>query len=390
MLNKYQKTTSYPAEASEGSIQIGIATTASEKQEVYHLRYNIYIEEMSKHLVNADHINKLLYDELDEWTILLYAKIGSKLIGTLRINIGTLAQFPREIVDILSLDLFQNFYSDKNKNKYSFSGKLMIAPAYRSSSALYLLIAKGYELFCSNQIQFAFGSSNFHLLRLYEQMGFRRYNKHFVESGYGLLTPFILIVDDIHHLRAVRSPFFRLARRREIVDTQAGEWFHENFTKHSSIINSQLVTEEELWSVLCKSLACPPTEAIAILRGLSVAEAKKFLHCCSSYVHCNAGEIITNQGDISYSYNILLSGKLKSLTFLHPSKEYTKPGQHFGGNGLTEHTKHTEDIAAVDSVEILILSGLAFQKFFHAQPDIAHKLVQNVKQINAENTLGAK
>ena len=380
MLNNYQKTTSYPAEDSEGAIQIGIATTPSEKKEVYHLRYNIYIEEMSKHLSNADHINKLLYDEVDEWTILLYAKIGAKLVGTLRINIGTLAQFPKEIVDILSLDLFHNFQSDKNKNKFSFSGKLMIAPAYRSSSALYLLIAKGYELFCSNQIQFAFGSSNFHLLRLYEQMGFRRYTKNFVESGYGLLTPFILIVDDIHHFRAVRSPFFRLARRRGIVNTQASEWFHENFTKHSLIINSQLVTEEDLWSVLCKRLACPPTVAIAILRELSVAEAKKFLHCCSSYVHCNAGDIITNQGDISFSYNILISGRLKSLTFLRPSKEYTKPGQHFGANGLTEHTKHTEDIAAMDSAEILILSGLAFQKFFHAQPDIAHKLIQSIKQ----------
>lgn len=381
MINNYQKATSCSAEAPESSIQIGIATTPSEKREVYHLRYKIYIEEMSKQLENADHINKLLYDELDEWTILLYAKIGSKLIGTVRINIGTLTQFPQEIADFLSLDAFQTFYPKQSDHKFAFTGKLMIAPAYRSSSALYLLIVKGYELFCSNQIQFAFGSSNFHLLRLYEQMGFRRYNKNFVESGYGLLTPFILVVDDIQHFRAVRSPFFRIARKREAVNTQAGEWFHAKFTKHSPIINSQLVTEEELWSVLCKRFACLPTEAIAILRELSVSEAKKFLHCCSSYVHCNAGDIITNQSEISYSYNILISGRLKSLTFQHPVKEYTKPGQHFGANGLTEHTKHTEDIAALDSAEILVLSGLAFQRFFHSQPDIAHKIVQTMNSL---------
>ena len=390
MLNKYQKTMSYPAGASESSIQIGIATTASEKKEVYHLRYNIYIEEMSKQLANADHINKLLYDELDEWTILLYAKIGSELIGTARMNIGILAQFPQEIVESLSLNRFRNFHTEHGDHKFAYATKLMVVPAYRSSSVLYLLIAECYELAYRSQVNFAFVTCNFHLLRLYEQMGFHRYRKNFVDPGYGLLAPAVCLVDDIHHFRAVRSPFFRLARRRGIVNTQASEWFHENFTKHSPIINSQLVTEEELWSVLCKRLACPPTEAIAILRGLSATEAKKFLHCCSSYVHCNAGDLITNQSDISFSYNILLSGKLTSLTFLHPSKEYTKPGQHFGANGLTEHTKHTEDIAAVDSVEILILSGLAFQKFFHAQPDIAHKLVQSVKQINAENTLGAK
>ncbi|MDF2571905.1 MAG: cyclic nucleotide-binding protein [Sporomusa sp.] len=378
MINKCQKTISCPSDAPEGHIKIGIAITPAEKREIYHLRYQIYIEEMSKQLANTDYVNKLLYDELDEWTVLLYAKIGSKLIGTARINIGTLAQFPQEIVEFFSMDTFQDFHTEYGDHKFAYTGKLMVAPAYRSSSALYLLMVKGYELFCSNQIQFAFGSSNFHLLRLYEQMGFRRYSKNFVESGYGLLAPFILVVNDIQHFRIVRSPFFRIARKRGAVNTQAVEWFHANFAKNSPIINSQIVTEEELWTVLCNRLACSPIEAITILRDLSVSEAKKFLHCCAAYVQCESGDIITNQGNESYSYNILISGKLKSLTFHHPVKEYTIPGQHFGANGLTEHTIHTEDIAAVDSAEILVLSGLAFQKFFYSQPEIAHKIVQSL------------
>ncbi|SMC32261.1 GNAT family N-acyltransferase [Sporomusa malonica] len=390
MINNYQKAMSCAAESSENSIEIGIAITPSEKREVYHLRYQIYIEEMSKQLGNTDYVNKLLYDELDEWTVLLYAKIGSELIGTARINIGTLAQFPQEIVDFLSLDTFQDFYTEHSDHKFAYTGKLMIAPAYRSSSALYLLMVKGYEVFCSNQIQFAFGSSNFHLLRLYEQMGFRRYSKNFVESGYGLLTPFILVVNDIDHFRTVRSPFFRIARKRGAVNMQAVEWFHANFTKNSPVINSQIVTEEELWTVLCKRLASPPTEAIAILHKLSVSEAKKFIHCCGAYVQCDSGDIITNQSDVSYSYNILISGRLKSLTFHRPVKEYTIPGQHFGANGLTELTKHTEDIAAMDSVEILVLSGLAFQRFFHSHPEIAHKIVQSMISLTRSKPLRIK
>ncbi len=243
-----------------------------------------------------------------------------------------------------------------------------------------------YDLSCRNQVQFGFSACNVHLLRLYEQMGFHRYSKNFVDPGYGLLFPVVMPVDDIQHFRIIYSPLLRIARKRKDINTQAVEWFHEKFTRHSHIVNSQLVEEEELWSMLDNKLKKPPTEAITILRELSVTEAKKFLHSCGSLVQCAAGDIITNQGDISYSHNILLSGRLKSLTFQRPVKEYTSPGQHFGANGLTEHTKHTEDIVAIDAAEILVLSGMAFQRFFHSHPEIAHKIVQTTINL-ARNTL---
>jgi predicted GNAT family N-acyltransferase len=368
------------AEASESSIKIGVAVTPEEKKEIYHFRYQTYVEEMSKHLEDIDYENKLLCDELDEWTILLYAKVDSTIIGTARVNIGNIEEFPEKVVDILSLRAFETYAENENQ-KFAYVTKLMVAPSYRRSPVLYLLIAKCYELCFINQVEFTFGGCNFHLVRLYEQMGFHHYGKKFVYPGYGLLTPIVLVINDIPHLRRVRSPFFRIARKRKNVNTQAVEWFHKNFMKHS-LVNSQLITEDELWSIICNFLHRPPTEAITILRELSEAEAKKFLHSCGNLVQCDTGDIITNQGDISYSYNILLTGQLRSLTFHHPIKQYTISGQHFGANGLTEHNKNTEDIAAITPTQILVLSGMAFPRFFHSQPDIAHKIVQAMKKPN--------
>jgi predicted GNAT family N-acyltransferase len=365
----------------ENSIKIGMAITPEEKREIYHFRYQTYIEEMSKNIVEADYTNKQLYDELDEWGLLLYAKIGSEVIATERINIGTLTDFPQKIIDILSLDEFQNYDTKMIDHKFAYITKVMIAPAYRGSPVLYLLMAACYEICCHNQIQFGFGICNLHLLRLYEQMGWHRYTKNFIYPGYGLQVPIVLLADDIQHLRRVRSPLLRIARKRGEVSSQSVEWFHTKFIRHAPIINSQLITEEELWSILCKELNCLPTGPIAILRELTDTEAKTFLHSCSSLVHCDTGDMITTQGDISYSYNILISGKLKSLTFQHPIKEYTSPGQHFGANGLTEHNKNTEDIVAVTSVQILVLSGMAFPRFFHSHPNIAHKIVQTMRSL---------
>lgn len=364
----------------EETIQIYEAVTPKEKEAIYHFRYQIYIEEMSKTLKDADYHNQQLHDDLDEWAILLYAKTGSKIIGTARINIGSFGDFSKELIKSLNLHVFQNCITDDGYN-IAFLTKLMVAATHRSSPALYLLIGKCYEICCANHVEFGFGICNFHLPRLYEHMGFHRYTRNFTLPGYGLQIPLVMLANDIQHFRTVRSPLFRLARKREIVKTQAVEWFHENVIKHSTIINSQLITQDELWSILCTHLQSSPVETIAILKGLSESEAKIFLHSCGSYIHCETGELITPQGDISYSHNLLLSGKLKSLTFQRLIKEYTLPGQHFGANGLTEQNKHTEDIIVTSPAEILVLSGMAFQRFFHSYPEIAHKIVYNTTRL---------
>lgn len=384
MTTNYQKSLlNTTNEITEDSIIQGIATTPVEKREIYHFRYQVYVEEMSKHLEKVDNVNKLLYDEFDEWGILLFVKLGSELIATARINIGTIDDFPQEEATFLSLDMFQDYPIERQNHQFAFVTKIMVAPAHRSSQAFYLLIAKCYELCCDSQVQFMFGICNFHLIRLYEKMGTHRYGKNFFLPGYGLQSPLVLLINDAQHLRMVRSPLFRIARKRGVVNMKAVEWFHNKFIQHSSILNSQSVTEEKLWTVLCERLSSLPTESIAILSHLSVAEAKKFLHCCASYVLCDPGNLITTQGDVSYTYNILLSGKLKSLTFLHPVKEYSLPGQNFGANGLTEHNKNMEDIVATNSVEMLALSGTSFQKFSHSNPEIAHKVVQNIIKLRS-------
>ena len=204
-----------------------------------------------------------------------------------------------------------------------------------------------------------------------------RYYKNFELPGYGLQAPIIFLVNDIAHLRTIRSPFYRLARRQGMLDSRSVKWFHEKFTAYSRFVNSETVTEAELWSLLSSHLSCSPNEAIALLNELTSIETKKFLHCCASLIPFEPGNRLTHQGDVSYAYNILVSGRIRSQTFLRPAKEYGRSGQHFGANGLTGHQCH-RDLDAVESGEMLILSGLAFQRFYHTHPEIAHKITRRM------------
>lgn len=361
----------------ENTIKIGIAESSAEKLEIYRFRYHIYAEEMSRQLLSADHTNKLIYDELDDWAILLYAKIGSELVGTMRINMGALADFPAFWVQALSLEMFQQFYEEKNEQKFAYSSKIMVSPRYRNSAVCYLLLAKGYELLCEYRVQFSFCVCNLHLLGFYEQIGFRRYGRNFVDADYGLLVPFVLLHDDLEHLRAVKSPLFRLARKREILHNQAAEWFYEEFTEYSDAINSQLVIEDELWVILCHKLGYPPHHAMPALNGLSETEARKLLHRCGVVVRCRAGDHILARGQASFDVNILLSGKLRSRRFSTLGLNVL-PGQHFGANGLVNKSKQTKNIIAAIDAEILVLSSLYFTRFSQSHPEIADKVLRNL------------
>jgi hypothetical protein len=352
------------------SFEICIASTLREKLAIFRLRYRIYAEEMSKNFPCMDHDNKLLYDALDESGILVYAKIGTKVIGTLRVNIGRVDDFPPFWVEVLDLPKFLEFDSQQ---LFAYSSKFMVLQDYRNSTVAYLLLNKAYELYCRHKITFSFGVSNFHLLRLYEQLGFRRYSRNFVDPGYGILAPHVMLVDDVAHLKAVHSSYYRIARKKEILGTPATQWFYENFPENPVILNSHLVSEEELWNYLCNRYGCPPNQAISVLRELSEAEAKKFLHCCGVVVNCQPGDQLTFRGDVCLELNVLIAGRLKAAS---PRSSAIMPGQFFGASGLVNHHKHLQNISAVTDAEILVLADSAFTKFRHSQPGIADKILQ--------------
>jgi hypothetical protein len=376
MMNNIFSIPLYPKETLEKPIVIGIAVTPEEKMEIYRLRYCIYAEEISYKLVSADHSNRLLYDELDEWGVLLYAKVGTELIGTARMNVGQIANFPSELVQIFLMDRFQKFYKGEDKQNFSFISKGMISPAYRSSSALNMLMEKIYELYCNSQVQFGFVNCNFHLIALHEHYGSRRLGINYVDPNLGLMASFVMLVDDIEHLRAVGSPLLNIASEKKSLNNQVVEWFHSEFAETASIINSQLVTEDELWTILCNRLGNAPNKVISILEGLSEEQAKKLLHCCGVIVPCPAGSYIVSRGDVSNELNILLSGTLQSS-----GENNTSNDGHIGAIGLVSRTKHPVNIVAATDVEILVLSFHYFQKFRRYWPEIANKVLHNLNGI---------
>jgi hypothetical protein len=371
------------AEQSGSQLTIGFATTLREKREIYRFRYRVYVEEMGMRLGSADSSDKLLYDDMDRWAVLIYAKAGEEIVGTQRVNIGTMAEYPEDLAQYLMLPRFEKFYGEAGKGKYAYTSKLMVAPSYRNSAALHLLTAKGYEVYCDQGAHFNFGVCNFHLLRLYEQFGARRIGGPFGAPGYdGVLAPFVILVDDVEHLRAVRSPFYRQARKRGWAGSEAAAWFGREFPEQAGVINSQLVGEDELWEALGKRLKGVPNKVIPLLRGLPAAEASRFLHECGLVMQCRPGDYIARSGFTSHTLKVLLTGRVRTMG--PAGAKVVRPGQCFGTVGLVEQPRYVEDVYAATAAEVLVLSRLGFQRFQHSHPDVADKIIRNIASLTGE------
>ena len=365
----------------DSPILLKVATSEVEKQAIYQFRYKVYVEEMDKQRIDVDTNHKLISDKLDDWAFNIYAESNGQIVGVNRLNIAPAKDFPTDIAQFLDLASFQRTGGITDTENVTFMTKLMVDKQYRNSPLLYLLMSKSYEFFAEYDIQFGFGACNLHLLRLYEQIGLHRYAKNFIDGGYGLLFPIVMLADDVEHFRQVRSPLYRLARKKPNKQLEKIHWFYDTFHKDSGIINSQLISVDELWEFLCQTLKTAPTNILPILAGLSIEEAKIFLHACGSVIQCQPNDLMTVQGEVSYSYTIVLSGKLKSTTFVNPEKYYCA-GNHFGANGLTAQNKHIESIIAIAPSQVLVLTGLGFQRFSSSHFDIAHQIVKNCQTQN--------
>ena len=203
---------------------IKVAETDDEKRAIYEFRYRVYIEEMGKPYSHADHTLKQLTDELDDQATLLYASQDGEITGTLRINWGEDVSAFKAFNEPCALAKFRQFPVDS----LSFCSRLMVHQACRSSAVAAALSTTAFLTGCCRNTQFNFMHCAPRLVRLFERMGFRQFTRRFRDPEIGSQVPLVLVLEDVEHLRAMRSPFFDHAVKRSN-GSYTTNWFLNQF-----------------------------------------------------------------------------------------------------------------------------------------------------------------
>ncbi len=359
------------------NIQIKIAATKGEKEKIYRFRYNVYVEEMGKFISQADDSNKILYDDMDDWGINLYATVDSQLAGILRLNIGKAQDFPPPLNKLFSFEKFQAL--DADKPLISISARLMIDKEYRGSEVLFHLGIEAYRIAREKKNSYNFMLCAPELVGLYEQLGYRRYTRNYMDNETGYRIPMVIILDDFEYFNNIRSPISYI-EGLVTNERRTSEWFISQFPEASSFINRRLVNNEDFWVELNTILHQRPEEKISILKNLSVEEAQIVLKQ-ANVLKCQQGDKIIRSGNYDNELYIVLSGAvevIKTKDEQNYSVTVFGPGDVFGEIAFVSLKKRTADVVALNNAEILVLSQKFFEKFMRKHPGIAARVLLNL------------
>ena len=155
-------------------MHIAIAETEEERQAVYRLRYDVYVEEMGRYQTVADHANRMLYEEVDEQSRISYVAIDGEVVATARLTWGGDAPFPQRMIDQYQL---APFLAELPPAAIAVGERAMVRPHLRGTDLLLKLMINGISWVNDHRIQLIFGDCEPHLLNLYLGLGQRTYSR---------------------------------------------------------------------------------------------------------------------------------------------------------------------------------------------------------------------
>ncbi|SCM82550.1 conserved hypothetical protein [uncultured Sporomusa sp.] len=362
-----------PNTLSDSPLKIRIATHSWEKNEIYRLRYQVYVQEMDKALRPAIKKDNQVSDSLDNTSILLYAQSGREIIGTMRLTVAAAEDYPHSLAETFHMHTIKALSNNFPNPLLGLGTKLAVAAEYRNSPVLFFLLAEAYQIVRRQNVQFLFGGCNPSLIPLYERIGFRRFTRNFTDPGYGLLVPLAIVLEDIQHFRAIKSPIYRHARRY-CNDLTIPQQFLQAFPETAKHINTQLASRESLWAYVQEKLLVSPY-VIPPFINLGSENIMTIL-ASGALFHCASGDCILYPNSLSNDIYILISGTLQATS--PAGTRILLPGDHFGSPILSAQVRQTETVTALTESEVFVLPGQALARYQHLHPQAAEILVSNL------------
>jgi GNAT superfamily N-acetyltransferase len=351
------------------------AETPEERQVVFSMRYQVYVEELGRYRDVADASNKLLIEEVDESSRLFYAVLDGKPVAGMRQTWGGDAAFTQRHIDQYQLAPFLERTDGKN---IIIGERLHVHPDYRGTDILFRMFTRALEFVIEHDIELIFGDCEPHLLNLYMSLGFRTYSKrNFNSPAAGYLILLMMLPKDIGYLRAINSPLASMLADHAS-DSSESDWQH--MFEQGSAVSQQLSTPKEYWSHVYGALNQLENNAVHPFDGLTEDQTDICIDK-SSVIECIEGDRILKKGNTARNMFIVLSGVLEvrdenSIIVVFST------GDIFGEMAFLLGLPRTQDVYAVtDDVKLLSLSESQIRNIMDSNSDIAARLLLNISKM---------
>ena len=176
------------------------------------MRYEVYIAEQGKPYPEANHERRLLSDELDSDGTTILVEADGQIVGTVRANWLDSPVTSSKYHPFFGIEGF----SAISPARIAVCSRLAALLEHRYQSARGLLFDSIYLRGLDRDTQLCFVACAKILVRMFRGYGFREYATPVDDPVVGQLHRFVLVLDDLDYLAAIKSPFHALALERGV------------------------------------------------------------------------------------------------------------------------------------------------------------------------------
>lgn len=358
-------------------MEFGIVETAAERDAVYRLRYDVYVEEMGRYQTVADHARRMLYEDVDEQSRISFARLDGEMVATARITWGGDAPIPQRMIDQYQL---APFLSEVPQTAIAVGERAMVRPHLRGTDILLRMMGNGMRFANEHRIQLVFGDCEPHLLNLYLGLGQRTYAKTNVNSAEaGYLIPIVLVIEDVEYFRQLNSPLLPYLHDFG-ADARVPACIERALADGSAVRSRLHETSASYWSEVHSALSELESQRISALDGFTEDEAARCLEK-STIIDCRAGDRVLKKGGVARNLFVVLDGTLevRDDDGVHA---VLGTGDVFGEMAFLLERPRTRDVyAASDTARILSLSEANLKQLTETDPAIAAHLLLNISKM---------
>lgn len=357
-------------------MEIRLAETDEERQAVYRLRYDVYVEEMGRYQAVADHKRRMLYEDCDRHSRISYIEMDGDVVATARLTWGGDGPLPQRMIDQYGL---APFLAELPASAIAVGERAMVRPHLRGTDLLLKLMCNGMRFVNDNRIELIFGDCEPHLLNLYLGLGQRTYSKTNVNSAEaGYLIPIVTVVEDVEHFRRLNSPLTPYLRDFG-VDARVPDVIRRTLREGSAVVSRLQTTSQSYWSEVHGALSELEASRVGALDGFTEEEAARCLEK-STIIECRQGDRVLKKGGVARNLFVVLRGTLEVRDGDAVEAALTT-GDVFGEMAFLLERPRSRDVYAATDARILSLSEAQLRTLIKSDPGIAAQLLLNIAKM---------
>jgi predicted GNAT family N-acyltransferase len=358
------------------AVEVREAVTAADREAVFRVRYDAYVDGMGLFTDIADHENRWLSDEHDETAHLLLATIGGEPQGTMRITCG----------EPLLGEEFEEWYDVSRwcpevvaPEQVLVLWKFAVRQQHRGGMVPFALMRGAVEFGIAQGAELAFCDCQPHLVSLYTGLGFRSYRAAWSDAQVATTVPLVLVIRDFEHLRLHNSPLlsFGVAGLHR---TPVTEEILKRFPSDAAAQSAQ----EGLALLRRMTELATVGRGVSLLDGLTDDELNAVIER-GQVLTLKSGDPLIGRGQGTRTLYVVLSGEFRVMGVDGLPLATLTTGQPIGELAFLLRRERTTDVqAASDGAQVLALSERTINTLIEERGPVAAKLLHSLARTLAE------